>query len=76
MDGELHTCMSVLLTLFSKIFHDFDCKSVIYVPAWFPGAEFQRWAQSARDLFYQMTRVPFFRVKQEMVRCSDIYDAK
>ncbi|KAI0919563.1 hypothetical protein AcW1_003214 [Taiwanofungus camphoratus] len=42
--------------------------ALIYVPAWFPGAEFQRWAQSARDLFYQMTRVPFFRVKQEMAQ--------
>ncbi|EED79607.1 predicted protein [Postia placenta Mad-698-R] len=39
---------------------------VKYLPTWLPGAGFQRWAKSARTLFYQMTRGPFLEVKAEM----------
>lgn len=41
--------------------------SVVYVPAWFPGAGFHRWARNARELFFRMTRTPFNQVKAEMV---------
>ncbi len=41
---------------------------VMYVPTWFPGAGFQRWARDAKKTFYRLTREPFHRVKSEMVR--------
>ena len=41
---------------------------VMYVPTWFPGAGFQRWARDAKETFYRLTREPFHRVKSEMVR--------
>ncbi|TBU28072.1 cytochrome P450 [Dichomitus squalens] len=39
---------------------------VMYVPAWFPGAGFQRWAQDAKAAFYRLTREPFYHVKKEL----------
>jgi hypothetical protein len=39
----------------------------MYVPAWFPGAEFQQWAKEARELFYKLTKGPFEETKKEMV---------
>lgn len=43
-----------------------DC-SVMWVPAWFPGASFQTWARKARSLFLKMTRTPFHASKMESV---------
>ncbi|KAJ7665043.1 cytochrome P450 [Mycena polygramma] len=37
-----------------------------YVPAWVPGAGFKRWAAEARLLFFEMTRKPFYRCKEEV----------
>ena len=43
--------------------------TVAWLPAWFPGAGFQRWARSAKESFLRMTRDPFAQVKYDMVRC-------
>ncbi|THH21249.1 hypothetical protein EW146_g258 [Bondarzewia mesenterica] len=37
--------------------------ALIWTPAWMPGAGFKRWARSARQLFLQTTRTPFYEVK-------------
>ncbi|KAJ7223155.1 cytochrome P450 [Mycena pura] len=37
-----------------------------YVPAWVPGAGFKRWAAEAKMSFYDMTRKPFYRCKEEV----------
>ncbi|KAA1478269.1 cytochrome P450 [Dentipellis sp. KUC8613] len=37
-----------------------------YVPTWFPGAHFRRWAAEAKQLFWTLTRPPFERVKADM----------
>ncbi|PBK86351.1 cytochrome P450 [Armillaria gallica] len=39
-----------------------------WVPAWFPGAGFQKWARESRKLFFEVTRQPFYDLKNEMVR--------
>ncbi|KAK0484417.1 hypothetical protein IW261DRAFT_1330613, partial [Armillaria novae-zelandiae] len=41
--------------------------SVIRVPARFPGAGFQRWAQESRRLFLEVTRQPFYYLKNEIM---------
>ena len=41
--------------------------TVMYVPVWFPGAGFQRWAKNAKEQFFKMTRTPFNQVKLQMV---------
>ncbi|KAK0224205.1 cytochrome P450 [Armillaria fumosa] len=38
-----------------------------WVPAWFPGAGFQRWAQESRRLFFEVTRQPFYHLKNEIM---------
>lgn len=38
-----------------------------WVPAWFPGAGFQRWAQKSRRLFLEVTRQPFYHLKNEIM---------
>ncbi len=43
---------------------------VKWVPAWFPGAGFQRWAQESRRLFLEVTRQPFYHLKNEIVSRS------
>ena len=43
---------------------------VMYVPAWFPGAGFQRWARDAKAAFYNLTREPFYHVKKSLVSRS------
>ena len=43
---------------------------VMYVPAWFPGAGFQRWARDAKAAFYNLTREPFYHVKKSLVSAS------
>ncbi|KAM5543801.1 hypothetical protein V8D89_002418 [Ganoderma adspersum] len=45
-----------------------DPSLVMYVPTWFPGAGFQRWARDAKETFYRLTREPFHRVKLEMAQ--------
>ncbi|KAM5543810.1 hypothetical protein V8D89_002427 [Ganoderma adspersum] len=42
--------------------------ALMYVPTWFPGAGFQRWARDAKETFYRLTREPFHRVKSEMAQ--------
>lgn len=42
----------------------------MYVPVWFPGAGFQRWAKNAKEQFFKMTRTPFNQVKRQMVTIS------
>ena len=51
---------------------------VMYVPTWFPGAGFQRWARDAKETFYRLTREPFHRVKSEMVgiRSYELYSVR
>lgn len=46
-----------------------------YVPAWMPGAGFQRWARDAKAAFYKLTREPFEAVKREMVRHQFTYSS-
>ncbi|KAI1787184.1 cytochrome P450 [Ganoderma leucocontextum] len=41
---------------------------VMYVPTWFPGAGFQRWARDAKETFYRLTREPFYHVKSELAQ--------
>ncbi|KAK0460550.1 cytochrome P450 [Desarmillaria tabescens] len=38
-----------------------------WVPAWLPGAGFQKWARESRELFFEVTRQPFYDLKNEMV---------
>ncbi len=39
----------------------------MYVPSWLPGAGFKRWASSARENFFKLTREPFLEVKRSLV---------
>ncbi|THH00805.1 hypothetical protein EW026_g1781 [Hermanssonia centrifuga] len=39
--------------------------SLVHVPAWFPGAEFRRWAEQARKISTELVHIPF-----EIVRTS------
>lgn len=38
-----------------------------WVPAWFPGAGFQKWAQESKRLFLNATRQPFYHLKNEIM---------
>lgn len=38
-----------------------------WIPAWFPGAGFQKWARESRKLFFEVTRQPFYDLKNERV---------
>ncbi|KAI0759412.1 cytochrome P450 [Trametes elegans] len=40
--------------------------ALMYVPVWFPGAHFQRWAARARQTFVDVTRLPFLEVKRDV----------
>jgi len=37
-----------------------------YIPSWFPGASFKRWANEGKALYESLTRAPFAQVKQQM----------
>ncbi|KAI0666410.1 cytochrome P450 [Trametes maxima] len=39
---------------------------LMYLPAWMPGAGFQRWARNAKETFFRLTRVPFSEVKEKL----------
>ncbi|TFK68097.1 cytochrome P450 [Pluteus cervinus] len=39
-----------------------------YVPAWFPGAGFQKLAREGKDYYFKLTRPPYERVKEELSR--------
>lgn len=49
-------------------------KLVKHIPAWFPGASFQRTAQKWREIVYRSVEEPVAFVKQQMVRfeCQDM----
>ncbi|KAG6884868.1 hypothetical protein C0993_007649 [Termitomyces sp. T159_Od127] len=36
------------------------------IPRWFPGADFQVWAHEGKELFFKLTRTPFYAAKAEL----------
>ncbi|EKM50921.1 uncharacterized protein PHACADRAFT_103842 [Phanerochaete carnosa HHB-10118-sp] len=40
--------------------------ALAYVPSWFPGASYMRWARSAREKYQMLTQTPFLRVKCDL----------
>lgn len=46
--------------------------TVKWIPAWFPGAGFQAWAEDAKLRFIEIARAPFYKAKSNVVSDDSI----
>ncbi|KAG5729920.1 O-methylsterigmatocystin oxidoreductase, partial [Termitomyces sp. T112] len=42
--------------------------ALMWIPRWMPGARFQVWAYEGKELFFKLTRTPFYAAKNELKR--------